>query len=278
VIARYFGWRKKATLEGFNSGHRAPRLIVNGSLQLVLAVCTAIGVSIVSTLCVVEMLGFDYREFVLGRLMAEVNKYAVGVIVPLGGLLILLIPKLRPGFDMMLDVVNHFYFRATNVQDALDDDDEFDIIVAHSQGTMIAIEALNDDDLSWLNNCFSSVTLVTMGSPLNHLYQHYFGHCYPALDQPFWSAIRRRLDSWVNVCRMDDFVGTQMDFPTGDLYRRDQSFDQTSFNQTSFNQTVFSNHAVGARGHTNYWSDREVLAILRRELFSQDDFEARRSA
>jgi hypothetical protein len=318
VIARYFGWRKKATLEGFNSGHRAPRLIVNGSLQLVLAVCTAIGVSIVSTLCVVEMLGFDYREFVLGRLMAEVNKYAVGVIVPLGGLLILLIPKLRPGFDMMLDVVNHFYFRATNVQDALDDDDEFDIaestfengtlffsrrdglhqrikrilahyrdeythhpeliIVAHSQGTMIAIEALNDDDLSWLNNCFSSVTLVTMGSPLNHLYQHYFGHCYPALDQPFWSSIRRRLDSWVNVCRMDDFVGTQMDFPTGDLYRRDQSFDQTSFNQTSFNQTVFSNHAVGARGHTNYWSDREVLAILRRELFSQDDFEARRSA
>jgi hypothetical protein len=72
---------------------------------------------------------------------------------------------------------------------------------------------------------------------------------------------------------MDDFVGTQMDFPTGDLYRRDQLFDQTSFNQT-----VFSNHAVGARGHTNYWSDREVLAILRRELFSQDDFEARRSA
>ena len=245
----------------------------------------------------------DYTKYWLGMLMVDVNRYAVSVLVPMGGLIVLLIPHLRPGFDMLLDVVNHFYFRSTKVQDALYDDDEFDIaettfengalffsrrdslhlrmkrilsyyrdscshhpeliVISHSQGTMVAIEVLNDEEVAWLNNSFSSVTLVTMGSPLKHMYQHYFGHCYPKLDQPFWSSLRRRIDRWVNICRVDDFVGVDLDFP-------DQGAEQQGASAAIFTPTLYSNHAVGPRGHTSYWSDREVLRILSRHLFGQD--------
>src|SRR5690606_19018281 len=119
------------------------------------------------------------------------------------------------------DVMNHFYFRATQVQDAVNCD-EFDILestlesgalyfsrrdaihlrvkktlahfrdkletrpkltlISHSQGTMIAIEVLNDPELAWLSSSFSEIRLVTMGSPFAHLYQHYFQHLYPQLE------------------------------------------------------------------------------------------------
>ena len=53
-----------------------------------------------------------------------------GVIVPMAGLLVFLLPKLRPGFDMLLDVVNHFYFRPAGLRNVMEDDDEFDFIFA----------------------------------------------------------------------------------------------------------------------------------------------------
>ena len=309
VKVRYFRWRRTASIEKFNRGSRAPRLIVNGSLQVVLAICTAIGVVLVSTLCLSQLFWADSGDgFWLRKMLIQANGYAVSVVVPMGGLMFLLIPKLRPAFDMLLDVVNHFYFRPTNVEDVLNDDDEFDIaettfengtlffshrdalhlrikrilshyrdeydhqpeliIVSHSQGTMVAVEVLNDEDFSWINRCFASVTLVTMGSPLNHLYQHYFGHCYPPLDQPYWSSLRRRLDRWVNICRIDDFVGTKIVFPNAAV---DASIGNSTEKQEKpfFRPTVYSNHPVGPRGHQSYWSDQEVLEILRAHLFEQ---------
>ena len=59
--------------------------------------------------------------------LAMVNGYAISVMVPLASLFVFFLAHLRSGFDMILDVVNHFYFRATNVSDVFDDDDEFDI-------------------------------------------------------------------------------------------------------------------------------------------------------
>ena len=307
VLAKYFSWRKRATVEHYQNGSRAPRLIVNTSLQLVLAICTVIGVAMVSTLCILQQLKFAYDEFWFGKMMVEANKYALGVVVPIGSVLLFLIPKLRPGFDIALDVVNHFYFRPTHVQDALDDDDEFDIaettfengslffsrrdlihvrlrrilahyrdkydhhpelvILSHSQGTMAAIEVLNDEDVSWLNNAFRSVTLVTMGSPIRHLYQHYFGHCYPALTEPYWTSLRRRIDSWVNVCRIDDFVGTELAFPEAN----DADLESNGFLKSS----DFQNHLVGPRGHVSYWTDREVLNVLKDTLLNSRQSKSR---
>ncbi len=319
VLARYFRWRSLASIESFQAGSRAPRLIVNGLMQIMLALCTAVGVILVSTLGLFQMLESPGEEFWIREMMIKVNGYSVAALIPMSGLLVLLIPKLRPAFDMLLDVVNHFYFRPTDVQDALDDDDEFDIgestfengalffsrrealhyrikrilahyrdtldhnpeliIVSHSQGTMVAVEALNDEDLSWLPTRFRTVTLVTMGSPLGHLYQHYFGHCYPPLDQPFWTSLRRRVDRWVNICRIDDFVGTEIDFPDNahaDGMQLQASTDPQA--ESFFNPPVYSNHAVGPRGHQNYWADREVLQLLKQHLLVRQSAGDRRDA
>lgn len=302
LLLRYFLWKRTATVSKFNSGSRAPRLVVNRSLQLVIAACTAVGVCLVSALFIIQMLGHSYTQYSFGRLMVEANKYAISVLVPVGGLALLLIPKMRPALDMILDVVNHFYFRPTEMTDALDDDDEFDIvdttfengklffsrrdaihqrikrilthyrdqfshldcrpeltIVSHSQGTMVAIEILNDEELFWLNNSFSSISLITMGSPLSHVYQHYFGHIYPPLDQPFWVSLRRRIDRWTNICRIDDYVGTNVLFPE----------NLANAGIVDGSCIEFSNHAVGPRGHTNYWSDIEVLQVLRPVLLGR---------
>jgi hypothetical protein len=318
VIAQYYRWRKHASIEQFEQGSRAPRLIVHGMLQVVLAGCTAVGVILVSALGLYQLFGNPGGHFWIRDMMIRVNGYAVGALIPMSGLLIFMIPRLRPAFDMLLDVVNHFYFRPTNVQDVLDDDDEFDIaestfengalffsrrdslhfrlrrilahyrdhfdyqpelvIVSHSQGTMVAIEALNNEDLSWLNNSFQSVTLVTMGSPLSHLYQHYFGHCYPSLDQPFWTSLRRRVDRWVNICRIDDFVGTNIEFPEqvnaeSLVPRQSEESKVDSF----FSPAVYSNHAVGPRGHQSYWTDREVLQLLREHILEKRSSVRRRN-
>lgn len=318
VLARYFRWRQRFGMEEFVQGKRAPRLIVSGWLQIAMAACTMVGVVLVSVLWAIQVSSADYTEYWFGRLMMEANKYAVSILVPLGGLMFFLVPRLRPAFDMLLDVVNHFYFRPTHARNVMEDEDEFDIaettfengamffsrrdslhsrlkkilshyreaydhcpelvIVSHSQGTMIAIEVLNDDEVSWINSHFRSVTLVTMGSPLTHLYQHYFGHYYPGLDQPFWASLRRRVDRWINICRIDDFVGTELDLPgmqdnpnTEAASRPTRlTVPREKLDRSFYSPPQFENFAVGPRGHQGYWEDLEVLEILRRELFEID--------
>ena len=277
---------------------KAPRIVVPRRVQVALAVTTLIGVLLVGFLGVMQLSGRAYEETMLGNVMAESNKYAIGMLLPTAFLLFLILPHLRPLFDIILDVVNHFHFRDTHLQDLLNDEDEFDIsettfdsgrlffyqrdaihirfktalthfrdrldnrpaltIISHSQGTMVAIEALNDPELAWINNAFSSVTLVTMGSPFTHLYQHYFGHFYPSLDSNYWRVVNELVDRWINIHRIDDYVGTQINFPTKSRIPTDQHPDG-----------VWSNHAVGPRGHMNYWADAEVLEVLRDELMER---------
>ena len=330
VAIRFLQWRSGQTVDRFRAGSRAPRLIVHGGLQLVLAACAAVGVSLVLTIEAFESFGYSHNEFWIGRVMAESNKYAMAVLVPIGFLLAFAFPRLHPIFDIVLDIVNHFYFRPTNVQDVLDDDDEFDInettfesgnlffsrrqtvharmqrilthyrdsmterpeliIIAHSQGTQIAIEVLNDPELAWLSNQFHSVKLVTMGSPFSNLYQHYFSHFYPSLDKPYWATLRSRVDRWANIFRIDDPVGTEIDFEPILRYEcRPDALEGTQVrgeaNTTGgwMEETApyrqagkqpdgacaeakpkiqVSNHPVGCRGHVNYWTDREVLEIV----------------
>ena len=126
-------------------------------------------------------------------------------------------------------------------------------IVAHSQGTIIAAEILNSDDMNWLRTKFKKINLITMGSPLGHLYQYYFPHIYPALDQPFWSNLRSRVDRWMNIFRIDDFVGTEISFPNS--IRESKG-------------PVCSNHPIEVAGHNWYWIDREALSVIAGEQIS----------
>ncbi len=300
VIVRYFLWRKNKGIEVYHQGLRAPRLIIHGGMQLMMAVCTCVGMFLVLLLGILQFGERSYQEFWFGQLMAQANYYAIGLLVPLGGFTALLLPHLRGGFDVLLDVVNHFYFRATQIHDALDDDDEFDInettfesgslffskrdaihhrlkrilkhfrdttanrpeliIVSHSQGTMIAIETLNDPEMVWLGNQFSRISLVTMGSPFSHMYQHYFRHLYPSLEEPMWSQLRKRLDRWVNIFRIDDYVGTEINFPEKFLEPNDSIHLDGQLPECS-------NHPIGPRGHLLYWSDVDVLDIIKAECF-----------
>jgi len=314
VLLRYFLWRGKNDIASYQRGSRPPRLIVNPLLQWMLAACTVVGVSLVVLLCSMNVLKVDYLQTPFGMALVEVNKYAVMLMVPLGGLAIVVFPYLRPGFDILLDVVNHFYFRATKLVDALDDDDEFDIqettfasgslffsrrdmihcrikkilvyyrerlrhrpelvIISHSQGTMVAVEILNDPEMAWLGSSFSKTSLVTMGSPLTYLYQHYFGHLYPSLHEPFWDDLRQRVDRWLNLFRIDDFVGQEVDFPVQTITKTPQSW------MTEFSSSIpeSSSHPLGCRGHVNYWQDEEALKVLRRELFAVQERQGKRKA
>lgn len=304
VLIRYGRWRVRAMRSKPGTGYdQPPRLIVHGGLQLVLAVCTVIGMSGVAGVSILLMQGTQIERLWWGKFLVQANHYAAGILMPLGFLLFLAFPHLRPVLDIVLDVINHFFFRPTRLEDSLDGD-EFDIrettldngqlffarrdavhlrikqllawfrdnletrptltIISHSQGTMIGIEVLNDPELAWLNRTFCSVRLVTMGSPFSHIYQHYFGHLYPDLSHAAWLPLRSRLARWVNIYRRDDFVGTRIDFPIPERADAEPAAGPVTLGVDS--QCVCTNHPVGLRGHMNYWSDREVLAVLQSEL------------
>ena len=313
ILIHYLRKRSVIDAESFRLGQRVPRLLVHPLMQISLGICTMVGVSLVMWISIVENSGNDWHSDALASLMGTANKYAIAVLMPLGGLMLFLLPKMRGVLDIILDVVNHFYFRATRIKDALDDDDEFDIrestfesgtlyfsrrdqilqrikrilihyrdeyshrpdlvMVAHSQGTVDVIETLNDPEMDWLRNSFGKITLVTMGSPVTHLYQHYFGHFYPPFADRFWNTLHQQVDRWINIFRVDDFVGLDIDF--GHLPQTHEDSvamnGQPGPNQCKLHFAECSNHPVGARGHVNYWADAEVLEILKKELASGMD-------
>lgn len=131
-------------------------------------------------------------------------------------------------------------------------------IVSHSQGTVIAIDLIDLNGGDWFKEWGENephkgaadrhIRLVTMGSPYTHLYKYYFPSSFKAVvdrpnlhmrvsPAPVKTAV---LSEWINIFRIDDFVGTHIgegewpkEFP------------------------------VPPNGHTNYWVDRRVVVKLR---------------
>ena len=288
-LGRYIRWSEKSRIADYRDGRRAPRLIVNGALQLCIGCCAVVGMMLALYVSLHEFSTEPHAADQFCCLLVEANKYAIGVLVPIGGLLLLSLHLMRPVLDIILDVTNHFYFRsATSADRVRGFGEEFDIddvtfnggdlyysrrdvihrrikrileyyrealpgnptltIVSHSQGTMIAIEVMNDDELSWVNDKFKQVNFITMGSPFHHIYQQYFQHFYPPLDDKQWENLRTRVSRWLNIFRIDDFVGTKIEFPS-DL--------------PQILSGDYTNHPVERKGHMLYWCDRQVLSIIR---------------
>lgn len=189
---------------------------------------------------------------------------------PLGavflGLLLVVVlsfKKLRLGLDIAMDVVNHFVQhpkhifpvrqsisqRFYEVVDRLtgDEDRPHLLVIAHSQGTVITVDALMKD--IWndtrvkngkaLKDRVSGMTILTFGSPLTHVYQHYFPEDYA----PFSTTTLQQLATngnveWLNIYRVDDFVGTVIAGPT-DTFPRNIGIP------------------IGKKGggHFHYWED-----------------------
>ena len=206
------------------------------------------------------------------------------VLIPLTGfsILALLVPWVRRraqfGLDVALDVVNHFRRRAgtgafypraeirmrfRQVLDAVvQQEDPGEItVVAHSQGSIVAVNVLCDEAGRLLARCGGdreNLALVTLGSPLTHLYQYYFPLLYPPVTASRWDGLYDSVGKWINIYRINDFVGTFLDA------------------RETPHGLKPANYFVGPRGHTFYWNDHGakppdpddpgVIAILQQEV------------
>ncbi len=139
------------------------------------------------------------------------------------------------------------------------------VVVAHSQGTVIAIDELavpSDGErgvgvfrqpiAASAREAYDAVfrdrptTLVTMGSPFSHLYQYYFPQHYPRGKDKAWDALRDRVDLWVNLFRAHDYVGQDVQ----QLLPEDHQI----------------NISIGKGGHVGYWTSAKVLRQIERAL------------
>ncbi len=142
-------------------------------------------------------------------------------------------------------------------------------VVSHSQGTMVAVDVLSLSGMEPAErNEFRELLqplnlhLVTMGSPFTHLYQHYFRFRYPSLAHPSWADLRGIVTHWINVFRVDDFVGTYIE--TGDpaLHR---PRDQAAWKKVGTWKGAPENRQLGPGGHTQYWRGLDVARLLQVE-------------
>lgn len=111
------------------------------------------------------------------------------------------------------------------------------LFVAHSQGTVILLEFLRDGQR--LRRIFPNarIDVLTLGSPISHLYGHYF-HEYSDVGAMVVEA-NTLVSSWHNMYRVGDpiahrIVTAKKGFPT--------------------------NEALLKGGHTDYWREERVCA------------------
>ena len=153
------------------------------------------------------------------------------------------------------------------------------VIVAHSQGTVIALDALRtnceeligrDEPLKELLEAVGKKTLITLGSPFTHLYQEYFPRCFATPRQGELSGGKWR---WINIFRKDDFIGTHILPPGGwGDHHGGRDCVQThgkvihGYGEDGF----LEQHEVGLGGHTFYWVEPEVQKVLQEAIAPED--------
>jgi hypothetical protein len=113
------------------------------------------------------------------------------------------------------------------------------IFLAHSQGSIVAYDYLRDNGPVYPELGDAAPALLTFGSPLGTIYQKYF-HEYAA-SHPVPHGIAARLKCWINLYRVDDYIGGRVIAPSG---------------------LRVDNHVMGPGGHTGYWTEPAVAEAL----------------
>jgi hypothetical protein len=119
--------------------------------------------------------------------------------------------------------------------------EQFDrlIFVGHSQGSVILFDYLSatedNEDLASVQR----IDVVTVGSPLTHIYQYYFNDYGDAKADA--AALNPKLKSWTNFWRIDDPVGNRVDIVAGGFVR---------------------NIELPPGGHVDYWRESDVLSVM----------------
>ena len=113
------------------------------------------------------------------------------------------------------------------------------IFVSHSQGTVILHDYLSSpqaaEDLSYAHR----IDVVTLASPLTHLYKHYFP-AYDGVPGPT-EGLTGKLASWTNMWRIDDPIGNRVDIARSGLV---------------------TNKTLPAGGHVDYWREKAVCEAI----------------
>lgn len=112
------------------------------------------------------------------------------------------------------------------------------IFVAHSQGTVIVYDYLYSGRDEASIQGVRQIDMVTLASPLSHLYRCYFEN-YNRASLP--DRLNQKLASWTNLWRLDDPIGHSVDLVEGDFIR---------------------NEALPAGGHIDYWKERRFCEVL----------------
>lgn len=113
------------------------------------------------------------------------------------------------------------------------------ILIGHSQGSVILYDYLRT---KWDDQTLASVEridIITLGSPLGHIYQHYFPDYERKVASP--AELNSKLKSWTNLWRADDPIGHEVDVITGDF---------------------IENIPLPPGGHVDYWREEQVCRII----------------
>ncbi|MEM1183240.1 MAG: hypothetical protein AAGM22_33160 [Acidobacteriota bacterium] len=102
------------------------------------------------------------------------------------------------------------------------------IFVTHSQGTVLTGDFLRTGTVK------RPIDWVTMGSPISHIYAHYFSNAYKPTAPP------ERDVNWINLYRNSDFVGRKVKGCQNEM-------------------------SIGEGGHTGYFTDAQLLEVLEGE-------------
>jgi hypothetical protein len=113
------------------------------------------------------------------------------------------------------------------------------IFLAHSQGSIIVYDFLKDNGPHYTRLGDAAPALLTFGSPLGSIYQKYFSEYAASNTVPL--GIAARLKCWINLYRVDDYIGGRISPPPG---------------------LRIDNHVMGMGGHTGYWTEPDVAEAL----------------
>jgi hypothetical protein len=131
--------------------------------------------------------------------------------------------------------------RLIRLLDDLLRDGKFDaaVFVMHSQGSVVMFDYLRDQGAVRLELSGRHPDVVTLGSPLSHLYEHYFLE-YASLNKDI-AALRGVVGRWINMYRIDDYIGREVAHGT---------------------ETGVTNEELTRGGHTDYWREHRLGHVL----------------
>ncbi len=120
------------------------------------------------------------------------------------------------------------------------------VLITHSQGTVLALDFLQNPSFNTALSRFKKVQLVTMGSPFCHIYGYYF----PGIHNQCMAFDREQetdkpLGNWLNIYRTDDYIGTHI-----------QINDPIA---APSHVGLPKNVEIGPGAHTGYFQDARVI-------------------